>query len=120
VSGTANEGLRHGRDISDERLADAKAACRRWRTEVEAVLAEVDVVAMPTLAAPPPLLTDIDVKVTRLTRPINLAGLPAIAMPLHSPGRAVPVSLQLFGPAQGDELLCATAQIIESASRPGR
>jgi Asp-tRNA(Asn)/Glu-tRNA(Gln) amidotransferase A subunit family amidase len=80
----------------------------------------VDVVVMPTLAAPPPLLTDVDVKVTRLTRPINLAGLPAIAMPVHSPGRAVPVSLQLFGPAYGEELLCATAQVIESASRPGR
>jgi amidase len=119
VSGAVNEGLRHGRDISDERLAGARAACRRWRAEVEAVLAEVDVVAMPTLAAPPPLLTNVDFKVTRLTRPINLAGLPAIAMPVHSPGRAVPVSLQLFGSAYGEELLCATAQVIESASGPG-
>jgi amidase len=120
VSGTVNEGLRHGRDISDERLADARAAAGRWRAEVDAVLAEVDVVALPTLAAPPPLLTDVDVKVTRLTRPINLAGLPAIAIPVHSPGRPVPVSLQLFAPAYGEELLCATAQVIESASRPGR
>jgi amidase len=120
VSATANEGLRHGRDISDEQLADARVACRRWRAEVDAVLSEVNVVAMPTLAASPPLLTNIDVKVTRLTRPINVAGLPAIAMPVPSPGRAVPVSLQLFGPVYGDELLCATAQVIESASRPRR
>jgi amidase len=119
VSGTANQALRNGRDISDRRLDDARAACRRWRAEVEAVLAQVDVVAMPTLAAPPPLLTNVDFKVTRLTRPINLAGLPAIAMPVHSPGRAVPVNLQLFGPAYGDELLCATAQVIESAPRSG-
>jgi amidase len=120
VSGAVNEERRKGRDISDERLDDARAACRRWRAEVEAILAEVDVVAMPTLTAPPPLLTNVDFKVTRLTRPINLAGLPAIAMPVHSPGRAVPVSLQLFGPAYGEELLCATAQVIESASVPGR
>ena len=118
VGGTVNEELRRGRDISDERLDDARAAGRRWRAEVEAVLADVDVVAMPTLAAPPPLLTSVDFKVTRLTRPINLAGLPAIAMPVPSPGRAVPVSLQLFGPAYGEELLCATAQVIEAASRP--
>lgn len=117
VSDTVNEQLRKGRDVSDERLADARAAGRRWRLEVESVLAEVDVVAMPTLAAPPPLLTNVKFKVTRLTRPINLAGVPALAMPVHSPGRAVPVSLQLLGPAYGEELLCATAQVIESASR---
>ena len=118
VSDTVNEQLRKGRDVSDEQLADATAAARRWRLEVESVLAEVDVVAMPTLAAPPPLLTNLNFKITRLTRSINLAGLPAIAMPVHSPGRAVPVSLQLFGPAYGDELLCATAQVIESVYRP--
>jgi amidase len=118
VSGHVNEALRHGRDISHERLDDARAACRRWRAQVEAVLAEVDVVAMPTLAAPPPFLTNVDFRVTRLTRPINVAGLPAIAMPVRSPARAVPVSLQLFGPAYGEELLCGTAQVIESVSRP--
>jgi len=118
VSSTVNEALRGGRDIGDERLDEAREACRRWRAEVDAVFADVDVVAMPTLAAPPPLLTKVDFRVTRLTRPINLAGLPAIAMPVLSPGRAVPVSLQLFGPAYGDEMLCATAQVIESASRP--
>jgi amidase len=120
VSGAVNEQLRRGRDITDDQLNKARAAGRRWRARMAAVLREVDVIATPTLAGPPPLLTDVRFKVTRLTRPVNLAGLPALAMPVRSPGRVVPVSLQLIGPAYGEELLCATARIIEEASPAGR
>jgi Asp-tRNA(Asn)/Glu-tRNA(Gln) amidotransferase A subunit family amidase len=42
---------------------------------------------------------------------------PAIALPVPSPGFPVPVSLQLAGPEYGEELLCATAQAITAASR---
>jgi amidase len=117
VGTTVNKELRAGRDITDDQLNAARAAGQRWRADVEAVLAAVDIIAMPTLAAPPPLLTNVTFQLTRLTRPVNLAGLPAIAMPVPSPGRAVPTSLQLVGAACSEELLCATAARIESTSR---
>ena len=108
--------LRAGRAVSTERLDLAMATRTRWQTEVEAALAGVDLLALPTLvAAPPPLSDFADFPLTRLTKPFNLAGVPALAMPMPSPGHPVPVSLQLVGPMNGEELLCATAQAIESA-----
>jgi amidase len=79
-------------------------------------LADVDVLALPTLVASPPFLSDYaGFPLTRLTRPFNLAGVPALAMPVPSPGYPVPVSLQLVGPMHGEELLYATAQAVETA-----
>ena len=111
-------GLRAGRAVTAERMAAALATRERWRAEVAAVLSDVDVLALPTLVGPPPPLADFRAyQLTRLTAPFNLAGVPAIALPVPSPGFAVPVSLQLVGPEYGEELLCATAQASTAASR---
>jgi amidase len=112
-----NDGLRAGRAVSADRLAEAMSARARWQAEVAAAFAEVDVLALPTLVAPPPLVTDFaGFPLTRLTAPVNLAGVPAIAMPVPAPGFPVPVSLQLVGPMGGEELLCATALAIDRAA----
>lgn len=50
----------------------------------------------------------------RATTPVNLAGLPAVSIPVPRRGR-LPAALQLFGPAGSEELLLATASRIESA-----
>jgi amidase len=111
-----NEGLHAGRAVTSRRLAEAMRQRRLWRAEVCAALSDVDVLALPTLVGPPPRLTDVTgFPLTKLTAPFNLAGLPALAMPLPSPGFAVPVSLQLVGPMDGEHLLCATGQAIEAS-----
>jgi amidase len=111
-----NDGLHAGRAVTAQRLAEAMSARTTWQAQVAAVLGEVDVLALPTLVAAPPLLTDFAVfPLTRLTAPFNLAGVPAISMPIPSPGFPVPVSLQLVGPMHGEDLLCATAFAIERA-----
>jgi amidase len=119
VDGVGNavaDDLRAGRAVSMQRLDLALATRTRWQAEVAAALVDVDVLALPTLvAAPPPLSDFADFPLTRLTKPFNLAGGPALAMPVPSPGHPVPVSLQLVGPMNGEELLCTTAQAIESA-----
>nr|MDT0656484.1 amidase [Micromonospora sp. DSM 115978] len=110
-----NDGLRAGRGVDDGLLAESMAARDRWRAEVAAVLAEVEVLALPTLVAPPPLVTDFaGFPLTALTAPVNLAGVPALAMPVPSPGHPVPVSLQLVAPPRAEDLLCATALAIEA------
>lgn len=109
-------GLRAGRLVPAGRLAGAHTARAAWQAEVAAVFGEVDVLALPTLVGAPPLLTDyVGYPLTQLTAPFNLAGVPALAMPVPSPGSGVPVSLQLAGPAGREDLLCATALAIESA-----
>ncbi|MET8912601.1 amidase [Micromonospora sp. NPDC004551] len=115
-----NGGLHAGRAVTAPRLAEAMSARAAWQAEVAAALGEVDVLALPTLVATPPLLTDFaGFPLTKLTAPFNLAGVPAISMPIPSPGLPVPASLQLVGPMRGEDLLCATGLWIERAlNRP--
>jgi Asp-tRNA(Asn)/Glu-tRNA(Gln) amidotransferase A subunit family amidase len=49
------------------------------------------------------------------TLPANLAGVPALALPVPSSHR-LPASLQLIGPAGSEALLLATGAIIEEAA----
>jgi amidase len=116
VGAFVNDGLHAGRAVSAKQLAEAMAARSVWQTRVAAALGDVDVLALPTLVAPPPPLSAFTgFPLTQLTAPFNLAGVPAISMPVPSPGFPVPVSLQLVGPMHGEELLCATGSAIEAA-----
>jgi Asp-tRNA(Asn)/Glu-tRNA(Gln) amidotransferase A subunit family amidase len=51
----------------------------------------------------------------RHTIPWNLAGWPALSLPVPVPGGGLPASLQLVGGPQGEEMLLATAAVIEAA-----
>lgn len=121
VGDFVNDGIRVGRSITDERLDEAYSARLAWRAELTAVLGKFDVLALPTLPTQPPTLDDYARhRLTELTAPVNVAGNPALSMPVPSPGLPVPVSLQLIGPMDGEDLLCATALAIESRlTRPG-
>ena len=79
--------------------------------------------ALPTLVGPPPLLGERRISLTVLTMPANLAGLPALALPIPGPipGFApggppgLSASLQLIGPPGGEEQLVALGRVIEAA-----
>ena len=60
---------------------------------------------------PPPLAEAAQHNFTKLTAPVNLAGLPALALPVPS-RRRLPASLQLIGPAHSEELLLATGEVL--------
>lgn len=64
---------------------------------------------------PPPLDGDRPGLHTRCTAPVNLAGLPALALPVPSAG-PLPAGLQLIGPPGSEGLLLTTAARIESAA----
>jgi amidase len=128
VGSFVNDSLHAGRTITPQQLAQAMSVRGRWQAEVIAAFDTVEVLALPTLIAAPPLLTDFSgFPPTRLTAPFNLAGVPALSLPIPSPGFPVPVSLQLVGPMHGEGLLCATGLAFEDAvkspgiaSDPGR
>jgi amidase len=83
---------------------------------VIAAFDEVDVLALPTLIAAPPRVTDFrGFPLTRLTAPFNLAGVPALSLPIPSLDSSVPASLQLVGPMNREDLLCATGLAFEQA-----
>jgi Asp-tRNA(Asn)/Glu-tRNA(Gln) amidotransferase A subunit family amidase len=79
----------------------------------------VDVLALPTIATSPPALEDADrLTEIRYVAPFNLAGVPALSLPVVGATGpvAVPASLQLAGPARSEELLVATAAALEEAA----
>jgi amidase len=99
--------------------ADEQDAANRTRDSVRewfaAMLAVHPVLVMPTLVGPPPLLDERGMSWTILTIPANLAGLPALALPVPGGPAGLPASLQLIGPPGGEEQLIALGRAIEAA-----
>ncbi|MBF9149603.1 amidase [Novosphingobium jiangmenense] len=108
--------VRAGGAVTDAQLADAEAIRARFGAEVDAALDRHEVLALPTLPVVPPLLAEASdapalVPLTRLVRPFNLSGHPAISLPLRA-GHGQPASLQLVGRRGEDARLCAIARTV--------
>ncbi len=110
---------RVGADVADRlrqggaRTAQERQAAQevrvRWTAELLRVFEQYDVLALPVLRdAPAPVSDPSRQYPLRLTLPVNLAGLPAVAVPV--PRRdGPPASLQLVGRPGAEEVLLATA-----------
>ncbi|MBT9383556.1 amidase [Pseudooceanicola sp. CBS1P-1] len=105
-----------GADVDADEIARAEAVRARITAQIDALLGQAEVIALPTLADAPPTLElarrdPTAVAVTRNVRAFNLSGHPALAMPL-APLNGAPVSLQLVGARGADALVCAVAALI--------
>jgi Asp-tRNA(Asn)/Glu-tRNA(Gln) amidotransferase A subunit family amidase len=111
--------------------AVAIAKAQQVRTVVRRSLAElferVDVLAWPTVAAPAPRLDDTSVELPSGVYPAdyvnprqagiaNLAGVPAISVPVGLSPEGLPVALQLIAAWGRDELLLDAAEALEAAT----
>jgi amidase len=105
----------------------ARVEQERWRAAMAAAMRETGLLALPTVPFFPPRLdAAIRPGYLALTRAVNLAGLPALALPVPT-GRRLPAGLQLIGGPNAEALLLATGAMIEAAvgglaahSVPGR
>ena len=80
---------------------------------------QVDLVVTPTLTIFPPRFDEAeDLLVARCTLPVNLAGVPAVSLPVPAAG-GLPASIQLIGPANSEERLLAAAADLEAAVAGG-
>jgi amidase len=100
--------------------ADQAAAANRTRASVRewfaGLLARYPFLALPTLVGAPPLIGGGGrMPLTLLTMPANLAGLPALALPVPGGPVGLPASLQLIGPPGSEEQLVALGRRIEAA-----
>jgi len=75
-------------------------------------VADFPVLVLPTLAAAPPLLGERGFALTALTVPANLAGLPALSLPVPADGDVI-ASLQVIG--HSEEQVLAFGRVIEAA-----
>jgi Asp-tRNA(Asn)/Glu-tRNA(Gln) amidotransferase A subunit family amidase len=110
-------------------VAISKAA--RVRTLVRRSLADafehVDVLVWPTVAAPAPPLENPTVELPSGAYPAdyvnprqagiaNLAGVPAISVPVGRSAEGLPIALQLMASWGADELLLDAAEALENAN----
>jgi amidase len=100
--------------ITASEVAAAWDQARVWNDQLNDVFTRVAVLALPTLAAAPPRLEDA-ARLTeiRYVAPFNLAGLPALALPVPT-AHGLPASLQLVGPGGSEELLLTTGSLVEA------
>jgi amidase len=103
--------------ITAEEAAEAARVRQDLRDWFAAALDRYPVLALPTLTGAPPLLGERGMSLTILTVPANLAGLPALSLPVPGGPAGLPASLQLIGPPGGEEQLIALGRMIEAALR---
>jgi amidase len=110
--------LRQAASITPDRLSAARQEADRWRASLSALWDEVELLALPTLLGFPPALSNARelLQIRGLTAPVNLAGLPALALPVPSRG-PLPASIQLIGPPGAEDRLLAAGAVMEQAVR---
>jgi amidase len=111
--------LELGSAFDDAVVRAAWDAQKEWKATLESVFSRVDLLVTPTLTTFPPSLDDgEELLVARCTLPVNLAGLPALSLPVPTEG-PLPASIQLIGPAGSEELLLAAGAVLEEAIGSG-
>ncbi len=113
--------LEAGKAITAGEVTAARAWQPDWRDALARALGTVELLALPTAPFFPPRLADArGLHYTVFTNPVNLAGFPALALPVPSSAH-LPASLQLIGPPGSEALLLATGSVIERTAgwRPG-
>jgi amidase len=125
IGADVRDRLHQASTITEADLAAARVTAAEWRATLEDLWRRVDLLAAPTLLGFPALLEDAPAmfRIRGLTSPVNVAGVPSLAMPVPAaagsrptPG-PVPASVQLIGPAGSEERLLAAGAILEEALR---
>ncbi len=120
----------HARSLSAVDYATALAASYAFRREVQAWWGRDgwDLLLTPTLAEPPPLLTEFDpvpgdpsAQMRRAgqwvpyTPAFNMSGQPAISLPLHWNDAGLPIGVQLVAAYGREDVLVRVASQLEAA-----
>ena len=107
--------LELGGSFPEDIVGAAWQVQRAWKETMERIFTQVDLLVTPTLSIFPPRLEDgDDLLVSRCTLPVNLAGVPALSLPVPTTG-PLPASMQLVGPADSEERLLAAGALLEAA-----
>ncbi len=104
-----------------------KDRCNAYAARLGRALESCDVLSVPTLPVPAPSILDTEVLVgrsredvrlalLRLTRPANLAGLPAISVPCGFTKSGLPIGLQLIGKPHAEDFVLRVAYAYERAT----
>jgi amidase len=110
------ERLMSGATFDAAAVTAAWSGQQAWSAALNDLFDRVDFLVTPTLSLFPPLISEGGhLLAGRCTLPVNLAGAPALALPLRTEG-PLPASIQLIGPAHSEERLLAAGAWLESAA----
>lgn len=109
--------LRAGRKVEEKTISWARGVRTHWRAQVAEQFTRAEVLVLPTLSDFPPRLDAAHrIYDIRSTLPVNVAGLPALVVPI--PARPYPASLQVIGQPNSEELLLGVgARLAAAVSR---
>jgi len=118
--------IEQGRMIAAEEYINAQRFRTLLRREFDALWQKIDILAAPSTPVTAPLLEETRVQIgakeedarlasTRLTRPINFVGEPALSMPCGKDSLSLPMGMQLIGPPFGEPRLLQIAKMLELA-----
>lgn len=121
VSADVATRIRAGADIDADALDSAEHIRRTFTAQVDARLAKTPLLALATLPELPPTLEEAQdplsvVNLTRLVRPFNLSGHPALTLPMGEL-RGRPVALQLVAAKGREGLLVQAAEWLAERRR---
>jgi len=112
--------LRQGATVARAQVAYAQVLRRYWTATIEWMLRKTSsILITPTLPILIPSLCDARAHTLNwFTLPINIAGLPALAVPVPTEGNC-PTSLQIIGKKDSESTLLAVARRLESSNGQG-
>ncbi|KIC11168.1 hypothetical protein RA19_07380 [Leisingera sp. ANG-M1] len=120
--------LAQAKTISD--LTEARQRTWQFQSDLEQLFEDYDFLILPTCPCTAPLRGQKDLAIgswsgserqalMAYTAPFNLAGTPALSLPVHHlTGSELPVGVQLVAPSGSDEALLGLAAEIEDMLRP--
>jgi amidase len=107
--------LGDGRLVTPADITAATAGRAQWQAQLIALFGRFDLLVTPVLSILPPTLDRAtDLLEGRYTLPVNLAGVPALALPVPTRA-ALPASIQLISASGTEERLLAAGAVIEAA-----
>ena len=111
----------------DLRYRPAVQRIPQWQQTLRQVFHHVDFIALPTMQSLPPrvprfggsALFEAQTLKLQNTAPVNLAGVPALAVPIPVQDENVPLtSLQLVGPPKSEAKLLNAGRLVEKTRTP--
>lgn len=121
IGGRTRAAILVGRLAQETQYQKALAFRAVWQHSLQDVFKHVDLIALPTLQGfPPPIPPNLRLGIVEAfvlgwqnTVPVNLAGNPAIAVPIPlRHGAVAKTSLELIGPPHGEAQLVNAARIV--------
>lgn len=115
--------IEQGRAISAVDYLNAQTRRRSLTAQFELLWRDVDLLMMPTtpfVAFPIDAKEDLRPQATKLTRPFNLLGWPALSLPCGFSSDGLPIGVQLVVAPGGEDILFRAGTAIEAALKVGR